>query len=63
MECKLMKIETAKKVFKDRAENFYGMTVAWLADEMEATFQKVGYYNENEKTVKAYKVLQKAEIV
>ena len=39
------------------------MTVAWLADEMEATYQKVGYYDESEKTVKAYKVLQKAEIV
>ena len=58
-----MKIETAKKIFKDRAENFYGMTVARLADEMEASFKEVGYYNENEKTVKAYKVLQKAEIV
>jgi len=58
-----MKIEAAKKIFKDRAENFYGKTVAWLADEMEATFQKVGYYDESEKTVKAYKVLQKAEIV
>ena len=58
-----MKIETAKKIFKDRAENFYGTTVARLADEMEATFKEVGYYNENEKTVKAYKVLQKAEIV
>ena len=57
MECKLMKIETAKKVFKDRAENFYGMTVAWLADEMAKGF------HETQRVTQAYNVLKKAEIV
>jgi len=52
-----MKIKTAKKIFKDRAENFYGKTVAWLADEMER-----GFY-ETQAVTQAYNVLKKAEIV
>lgn len=52
-----MKLETAKKVFKDRAENFYGMTVAWLADEMAKGF------HETQRVTQAYNVLKKAEIV
>lgn len=58
-----MKLETAKKVFKDRAENFYGETVAWLADEMEKSFREAGYGNENQKVTQAYQVLKKAEII
>ena len=58
-----MKLETAKKIFKDRAENFYGETVAWLANDLDRCFQEVGYYNENEKIVKAYKVLKTAEVI
>ena len=30
-----MKLETAKKILKDRAENFYGKTVAWLIDDLD----------------------------
>ena len=52
-----MKIETAMKVFKDRAENFYGQTVAWLADEMEKGF------HETQRVTEAYKVLKKKEIL
>lgn len=58
-----MKIETAMKVFKDRAENFYGKTVAWLADEMEKSFREVGYADETQRVTEAYRVLKKAEIV
>ena len=58
-----MKLETAKKIFKDRAENFYGKTVAWFADEMDKSFQEVGYVDETQKVAQAYKILKKAEIV
>ena len=51
-----MKLETAKKVFKDRAENFYGKTVAWLADEMQK-----GFY-ETQRVTQAYNVLKKADL-
>ena len=56
-----MKLETAKKVFKDRAENFYGKTVAWLADEMDRCFKEAGYVDESQKVTQAYKVLKKAD--
>lgn len=52
-----MRLETAKKIFKDRAENFYGKTVAWLADEMEKGF------DETQRVTEAYRVLKKQEIV
>ena len=52
-----MRLETAKKIFKDRAENFYGQTVAWLADEMEKGF------DETQRVTEAYRVLKKWEIV
>ena len=58
-----MKLETAKKIFKDRAENFYGKTVAWLADEMDKGFKEVGYVDENQKVTQAYKVLKTAEVI
>jgi len=51
-----MKLETAMKVFKDRAENFYGMSVAWLADEMQKGF------HETRRVTQAYNVLKKADI-
>ena len=35
-----MKLETAMKVLKDRAENFYGQPVAWLIDEMDKGFDE-----------------------
>tara|TARA_B100000085_G_scaffold60762_1_gene53563 strand:+ start:150 stop:410 length:261 start_codon:yes stop_codon:yes gene_type:complete len=35
-----MKLETAMKVLKDRAENFYGQPVAWLIDEMDNGFSE-----------------------
>ena len=57
-----MKLETAKKVFKDRAENFYGRAVAWLADEMQKGFSEVGYANETQRVTQAYNVLKKADI-
>ena len=52
-----MKLETAMKVFKDRAENFYGQPVAWLADEMEKGF------DETQRVTEAYRVLNKQEMV
>jgi hypothetical protein len=52
-----MKIETAKKIFKDRAENFYGRTVAWLADEMQRGF------HETQRVTQAYNKLKNAGIV
>ena len=58
-----MKLETAKKIFKDRAENFYGKTVAWLVDEMDRCFKEVGYVDESQKVPQAYKVLKKAEVI
>ena len=58
-----MKLETAKKIFKDRAENFYGKTVAWLADEMDKGFKEVGYFDESQKVTQAYKVLKIAEVI
>ena len=58
-----MKLETAKKIFKDRAENFYGKTVAWLADEMDKCFKEVGYVDESQKVTQAYKILKTAEII
>jgi hypothetical protein len=57
-----MKLETAMKVFKDRAENFYGMSVAWLADEMQKGFNEVGYADETQRVTQAYNVLKKADI-
>ena len=54
-----MKLETAKKILKDRAENFYGKTVAWLIDDLDKCFKEVGYYNENQKIVEAYKIVKK----
>ena len=48
-----MKLETAKRIFKDRAENFYGKTVAWLADQMANGF------DENQKITAAYNILKK----
>ena len=48
MECKIMKLETAMKVLKDRAENFYGKPVAWLIDEMDNGF------DENQKVTEAW---------
>ena len=52
-----MKLETAMKVLKDRAENFYGQPVAWLIDEMDNGF------DETQRVTEAYKVLKKKEIV
>ena len=49
-------IRNCKKVFKDRAENFYGKTVAWLADEMQK-----GFY-ETQRVTQAYNVLKKADL-
>ena len=57
-----MKLETAKKVFKDRAENFYGRSVAWLADEMQKGFNEVGYADETQRVTQAYNVLKKADL-
>ena len=54
-----MKLETAKRILKDRAENFYGKTVAWLIDDLDRCFEEVGYYNENQKIVEAYKIVKK----
>ena len=54
-----MKLETAEKILKDRAENFYGRTISWLIDDMNKCFEEVGYYNENEKVVQAYKIFKK----
>ena len=54
-----MKLETAKRILKDRAENFYGKTVAWLIDDLDECFKEVGYYNENQKIVQAYKIVKK----
>ena len=58
-----MKLETAKKIFKDRAENFYGKTVAWLVDVMDRGFKEVGYVDESQKVTQAYKILKKAEVI
>ena len=54
-----MKLETAKRILKARAENFYGKTVAWLIDDLDRCFEEVGYYNENQKIVEAYKIVKK----
>lgn len=35
-----MKLDTAMKVLRDRAENFYGQPVAWLIDEMDKGFDE-----------------------
>ncbi len=53
-----MKLQTAIKILKNRAE-FYGKTIDFIISNLDSDFKSVGYYNENQKVVEAYKVYKK----
>ena len=57
-ECggEIMQLSTAINVLTKRAEDFYGKSFDWLIDEMDKSFQEVGYVDENQKVTQAYKV-------
>ena len=53
-----MKINTAIKILKNRAE-YYGKTMDFIVSTLDDDFKAVGYYNETAKVVEAYKVYKK----
>lgn len=53
-----MKINTAIKILKDRAE-YYGETIDYVVSTLDNDFKAVGWYNEPAKVVEAYKVYKK----
>jgi hypothetical protein len=51
-----MKYQTAVKLLKKRAEDFYGKDFDWLVDSISYAYKVAGHSNESMKITEAYKV-------